>query len=81
MKLTCRRSCTSLGVDVDGRDVESLSLVEMKEMIGKIVDSIGDKRDDLRGLVIDLIETNGEWESYDACGCCGDVDETFTLEL
>ena len=70
--------CDSLTVD----DVETVDMD--KEAIKDVIKKLIDREDDLgtlQSILIDLVETQGEFEDLGHCEQCGDWITKYTVEL
>ena len=70
--------CDSLTVD----DVETVDMDKeaVKDVIKKLIDR-EDDRGTLQSILIDLVETQGEFEDLGHCEQCGDWITKYTVEL
>ena len=70
--------CDSLTVD----DVETIDMD--KEAVKDVIKKLIDREDDLgtlQSILIDLVETQGEFEDLGHCEQCGDWITKYTVEL
>lgn len=70
--------CDSLTVD----DVETVDMD--KEAVKDVIKKLIDREDDLgtlQSILIDLVETQGEFEDLGHCDQCGDWITKYTVEL
>ena len=70
--------CDSLTVD----DVETVDMD--KEAVKDVIKKLIDREDDLgtlQSILIDLVETQGEFEDLGYCEQCGDWITKYTVEL
>lgn len=70
--------CDSLTVD----DVETVDMD--KEAVKDVIKKLIDREDDLgalQSILIDLVETQGEFEDLGHCEQCGDWITKYTVEL
>lgn len=70
--------CDSLTVD----DVETVDMD--KEAVKNVIKKLIDREDDLgtlQSILIDLVETQGEFEDLGHCEQCGDWITKYTVEL
>ena len=70
--------CDSLTVD----DVETVNMD--KEAVKDVIKKLIDREDDLgtlQSILIDLVETQGEFEDLGHCEQCGDWITKYTVEL
>ena len=72
--------CVVSGLTVDDRCFDDLSLEEQKAIMHKIIDSAQDFSS-LQGMLIECVETAGEYEYLYTCEECGDSVCEWTLEI
>lgn len=80
MKIESVTGCTC-----DSLTVDSVETVDMdKEAVKDVIKKLIDKEDDLgtlQSILIDLVETQGEFEDLGHCEQCGDWITKYTVEL
>lgn len=73
--------------EIDGKTIHDCTIDEMKDALTKatayVVGKADDERvSDLQTVLRNLVELFGDCEcSEDACECCGDFVETYTMEI
>ena len=72
--------CVVSGLTVDDRRFDDLSLEEQKAIMHKIIDSAQDSSS-LQDMLIEYVETTGEYEYLYTCEECGDSVYEWTLEI
>lgn len=80
MKIISITGCTCDSLTVDDVETVDMDKKNVKEVIKKLVD----KEDDLgtlQSVLIDLVETRGEFEDLGQCEQCGDWITKYTLEI
>lgn len=80
MKIVNITGCTCDSLTVDDVETVDMDLKDVKEVIKKLVD----KTDDLgtlQSVLMDLVETQGEFEDLGHCDQCGDWITKYTVEL
>ena len=80
MKIESVTGCTCDSLTVD--DVETVDMD--KEAVKDVIKKLIDREDDLgtlQSILIDLVETQGEFEDLGYCDQCGDWITKYTLEI
>lgn len=80
MKIESVTGCTCDSLTVD--DVETVDMD--KEVIRNTIKKLIDREDDLgtlQSILMDLVETQGEFEDLGHCEQCGDWITKYTLEI
>ena len=80
MKIVSISGCTCDSLTVDGVETVNMSKEGVKEVIKKLVD----REDDLgtlQSILMDLVETQGEFEDLGHCDQCGDWITKYTVEI
>lgn len=80
MKIESVTGCTCDSLTVDGVETVDMDKKAVKDVIKKLID----KEDDLgtlQSILIDLVETQGEFEDLGHCEQCGDWITKYTVEL
>ena len=72
--------CVVSGLTVDDRRFDDLSLEEQKTIMHKIIDSAQDSSS-LQGMLIEYVETAGEYEYLYTCEECGDRVCSWTIDM
>ena len=72
--------CVASGLTVDGEFFKDLSLEEQKAIMHKIIDSAQDPSS-LQNMLIDYVETAGEYEYLYTCEECGDSVCCWTIDM
>ena len=72
--------CVVSGLTVDDRRFDDLSLKEQKAIMYKIIDSAQDSSS-LQGMLIEYVETAGEYEYLYTCEECGDRVCSWTIDM
>lgn len=87
MKIEVVNGCTAYSFEIDGKPIHDCTVDELKDVLAKANAYVVSKADDecvsdLQIAIRNLVELFGDFEcSEDACECCGDFVETYTLEL
>jgi hypothetical protein len=86
MKIELVRGCIADRFDIDDKPAYAMSVEELKTAFSKVCEYIlqlpQEQPYNLRDALYNLVETFAPFEcSEDACECCGDFIETYTLEL
>ena len=80
MKIESVTGCTCDSLTVDNVETVDMYKEAVKDVIKKLID----KEDDLgtlQSILIDLVETKGEFEDLGQCEQCGDWITKYTLEI
>lgn len=72
--------CVVSGLTVDDRRFDDLSLEEQKAIMHKIIDS-AQGSSCLQGMLIEYVETAGEYEYLYTCEECGDSVCSWTIDM
>lgn len=80
MKVIVTDGCTSYGCKVDGKDIDDLSIEEIKNVFKKVIDATMNE-DTLRQRLMDFVETAGEYEFQYHCDQCGDDVYDYIMEV
>ena len=72
--------CVVSGLTVDDSRFDDLSLEEQKAIMHKIIDSAQDSSS-LKGMLIEYVETAGEYEYLYTCEECGDSVCSWTIDM
>ena len=72
--------CIATGLTVDGEFFKDLSLEEQKAIMHKIIDSATDSSS-LQNMLIEYVQTAGEYEYLYTCDECGDSVCEWTVEI
>ena len=80
MKIVSITGCTCDSLTVDDIETVDMDKKDVKEVIKKLVD----REDDLgtlQSVLIDLVETRGDFEDLGHCDQCGDWITKYTVEI
>lgn len=80
MKIESVTGCTCDSLTVDDVETVDMDKAAVKDVIKKLID----REDDLgtlQSILIDLVETQGEFEDLGHCEQCGDWITKYTVEL
>lgn len=80
MKLESVSGCICDSLTIDGIETIDLSIDKIKDTIKTLVD----KEKDLgllQSILIDFIESNGDYEDLGTCEECGDTITKYTLNI
>lgn len=80
MKIESVSGCTCDSLTVDGIETVNMEVDKVKEVIKKLVDNENDIGT-LQSILIDLVETRGDFEDLGNCECCGDWITKYTIEI
>lgn len=80
MKIVNITGCTCDSLTVDDIETVDMDKKDVKEVIKKLVD----REDDLgtlQSVLMDLVETQGDFEDLGHCDQCGDWITKYTVEI
>nr|DAD59176.1 MAG TPA: hypothetical protein [Bacteriophage sp.] len=80
MKIESVTGCTCDSLTVDNVETVDMDKEAVKDVIKKLID----REDDLgtlQSILMDLVETRGEFEDLGHCDQCGDWITKYTLEI
>lgn len=80
MKIESVTGCTCDSLTVDNVETVDMDKEAVKDVIKKLIDKEGDLGT-LQSILIDLVETQGEFEDLGHCEQCGDWITKYTVEL
>lgn len=84
MKINYTRGCICDDLFVDNENFYTLSLGERKKILHKIINNCGHNDIDyfFQQVLIEMVKATGEYTCSDeACECCGDFIESYTLKI
>jgi hypothetical protein len=87
MKIEVVNGCMAYDFEIDGKSIHECTIDELKDALTKstayVVSKANDERiSDLKTAIRNLVELFGDCECLeDACECCGDFVETYTIEI
>lgn len=79
-KIVYTDGCIATGLTVDGEFFKDLSLEKQKAIMHKIIDGTTDSSY-LQNMLIEYVESAGEYEYLYTCEECGDSVCEWTLEI
>ena len=80
MKIESVTGCTCDSLTIDNVETVDMDKEAIKDVIKKLIN----REDDLgvlQSILIDLVETQGEFEDLGHCDQCGDWITKYTLEI
>lgn len=80
MKIESVSGCTCDSLTIDGTETIDMKIKDIQEVIKKLIDKENDIGT-LQSILIDLVETRGEFEDLGTCDECGDWITKYTLTL
>lgn len=80
MKIISVTGCMCDSLTVDNVETVDMDKKDVKEVIKKLLDKESDLGI-LQSILIDLVETQGEFEDLGQCDECGDWITKYTVEL
>ena len=79
-KIVYTDGCVVSGLTIADKDFNDLSLEEQKAVMHKIIDNTTDSSS-LQGMLIEYVETAGEYEYLYTCEECGDRVCSWTIDM
>ena len=79
-RIVYTEGCIVSGLTVDDKDFNDISLEEQKAIMHKIIDSAQDSSS-LQNMLIEYVESAGEYEYLYTCEECGDSVCSWTIEM
>ena len=80
MKIENITGCICDSLTIDGKETIDMSLEDIKEAIKKLVDYTNDLGT-LQSVIMEIVETEGDYEDLGHCEECGDYISKYTLEI
>lgn len=80
MKVVVTHGCTAYGCIVDDKDINDLSIGELRDTFKKLIDAT-ESHDILINQIQDFVDQAGEWEFLYHCDQCGDDVYEYTMEV
>lgn len=80
MKIVNITGCTCDSLTVDDVETVDMDKKDVKEVIKKLIDRENDLGT-LQSVLMDLVETQGEFEDLGNCDQCGDWITKYTVEI
>lgn len=87
MKIELVEGCIADSLDIDGKAIYEYSTEELKDVLTKATAYAVNKAEEgdiynLQTAIRYLVEMFGNYKhSEDACECCGDFIDTYTMEI
>ena len=79
-RIVYTEGCVDTGLTVDDRIFSDLSLEEQKAIMHKVIDSAPDSSY-LQDMLIEYVESAGEYEYLYTCEECGDSVCSWTIDM
>lgn len=80
MKIESVSGCLCDSLTIDGVETIDMKIEDVKEVIKKLIDKENDLGT-IQSILIDLVETRGDFEDLGQCDQCGDWITKYTLEI
>ncbi len=80
MKIISVSGCTCDSLTIDNVETSEMKIEDIQETIKKLIDKESDLGT-LQSILIDLVETRGEFEDLGNCEQCGDWITKYTVEI
>ena len=81
MEIIYSTGCTNNSLTIDGKETCEMSVSELRDNVSKALNKVDDISI-LQSILIDIVESI--WEDYECgeqCEECGDVPETYRMEV
>lgn len=80
MKLVYTDGCIAYNLNIDDKEIEEFTLQEQKDILKSLIDKHGDNSN-IKNMIIDFLELNGDSEFIGHCDECGDNIYKYTLTV
>lgn len=80
MEIEYRTGCICESLLIDGRESIDMTTQEIRDVITKLL-SITKDTGLLQDIIINIVESQGDWKSLGTCEECGDTIEQYTLKV
>ena len=80
MKIISISGCTCDSLTIDNVETSEMKIEDIRETIKKLIDKESDLGT-LQSILIDLVETRGDFEDLGTCDQCGDWITKYTVEI
>lgn len=80
MKIISVSGCTCDSLTIDNVETSEMKIEDIRETIKKLIDKESDLGV-LQSILIDLVETRGDFEDLGHCDQCGDWITKYTVEI
>ena len=80
MKIISVSGCTCDSLTIDNVETSEMNIEDIRETIKKLIDRESDLGT-LQSILIDLVETRGDFEDLGNCEQCGDWITKYTVEI
>lgn len=80
MKIVNITGCTCDSLTINGVETADMDIDEVKEAVKKLIDITNDLGT-IQSILIDLVESRGEFEDLGTCDQCGDWITKHTVEI
>lgn len=80
MKIESISGCTCDSLTIDGVETIDMKITDVKETIKKLIDAETDLGT-IQSILINLVESRGDFEDLGQCDECGDWITKYTLEV
>ena len=80
MKIINVTGCVCDSLTVDGVETSDMPIEKVKEVVKKLIDSTNDLGT-IQSILVDLVESQGDFEDLGTCEECGDWITKYTIEI
>lgn len=80
MKIESITGCICDSLTIDGVETVDMDINKVKEVVKKFIDSTNDLGT-IQSILMDLVESQGDFEDLGTCEECGDWITKYTVEI
>ncbi len=80
MKIESITGCICDSLTIDGTETVDMDINKVKEVVKKLIDITNDLGT-IQSILMDLVESQGDFEDLGTCDQCGDWITKYTVEI
>lgn len=80
MKIIGVSGCTCDSLTIDGVETADMDKRDIKDVVKKLIDNTNDLGT-IQSILMDLVESQGDFEDLGTCEQCGDWITKYTVEI
>jgi hypothetical protein len=80
MKIISVTGCTCDSLTIDGVETADMDKRDIKDVVKKLIDNTNDLGT-IQSILMDLVESQGDFEDLGTCEQCGDWITKYTVEI
>lgn len=80
MKIISVSGCTCDSLTIDGVETADMDKRDIKDVVKKLIDNTNDLGT-IQSILMDLVESQGDFEDLGTCEQCGDWITKYTVEI